>query len=274
MSLNTVSLVTLDQQTIRTLEREYQEDPNFRALLENTSEPYSLKNGVLYKDDKICVPRGSLRAAILHDTHDIPVAGHLGVRKTCGRLLQHYYWPALRDTVKEYITSCDVCQRTKVPRQKPFGLLKPLDPPQHNWQSITMDFIAPLPTTRRGHSAIFVVVDRLSKQMHVAPTKANASAPDIAKLFHEHVYRHHGLPAQIISDRDPKFLSKFWSALFRALGVKLSLSSAYHPQTDGQTEVLNSKVEEMLRAYTSHHQQDWMTSWLTLRSPTTLLFTP
>jgi hypothetical protein len=193
----------------------------------------------------------------LHDSHDIPSAGHLGVKKTTARISANFYWKSLRNTALEYVTSCDTCQRTKNNTQKPFGLLQPLKPPTQKWMSITMDFITPLPKTSRGHAGLFVVVDRLSKLVRIAATPVHADALQVARLFHTHVYRNHGLPQEIICDRDPIFMSKFWQALFGILRVKIRPSSAYHPETDGQTEVVNRKIEEILRCFVNHRQSDW-----------------
>jgi hypothetical protein len=120
-----------------------------------------------------------------------------------------------------------------------------------------MDFITPLPKTARGNAGLFVVVDRLSKLIRIAATPEKVDAPEVARLFHTHVYRHHGLPLEIISDRDPIFMSKFWTTLFGMLRVKLRPSSAYHPETDGQTEVVNRKVEEILRCFVNNNQSNW-----------------
>jgi hypothetical protein len=120
-----------------------------------------------------------------------------------------------------------------------------------------MDFIKPLPKTARGNAGLFVVVDRLSKLIRIAATPATVDAPEVACLFHTHVYRNHGLPLEIISDRNPIFMSKFWTTLFGMLHVKLRPSSAYHPETDGQTEVVNRKVEEIRRCFVDNNQSNW-----------------
>jgi hypothetical protein len=151
--------------------------------------------------------------------------------------------------MQDYVKACDIFQRTKNSTQKPFGLLQPLSAPTHKWASISMDFITALPKPSRGNAGLFVVFDRLSKLIRIASTPANVDAPEVARLFHTHVYRHYGLPLEIISDRDPIFMSKFWTTPFEMLRVKLRPSSAYHPETDGQTEVVNRKVEEILRCF-------------------------
>ena len=120
-----------------------------------------------------------------------------------------------------------------------------------------MDFITQLPKTRRGHDALLVVVDLYSKRAHLIPTTTDASAPETAQLFFDGVFKHHGLPLKIVSDRDSKFTSKFWKGLMRLLGTKLAMSTAFHPQTDGQTERMNKVVEEMLRTVVESRPRDW-----------------
>ncbi|KAJ9531466.1 hypothetical protein QJQ45_006912 [Haematococcus lacustris] len=163
----------------------------------------------------------------------------------------------MHKTVQEYVRTCDKCQRNKATNQLPPGLLQPLPIPSRNWQQVSMDFIGPLPATPRGHTMIFTVVDKLSKMIHLIPTTTTATAHDTARLFFDHIFKHHGLPEAIISDRDPKFTSDFWTSLFHLTGTRLLLSSAYHPQTDGQTERANRTVEDMLRPYVNDHKSDW-----------------
>ena len=142
----------------------------------------------------------------------------------------------MNNDVRQYVKSCDSCQRIKASQQVPGGLLQPLPIPARPWEQVSMDFIVQLPKTKAGFDAIVVFVDTFSKMTHFAPTKTTASAPDTARLFFDHIFRLHGLPKSIVSDRDAKFTSKFWKSLFQTLGTKLAMSTAFHPQTDGQTE--------------------------------------
>src|SRR3954468_687818 len=155
------------------------------------------------------------------------------------------------------IKSCDLCQCIKASQQVPGGLLQPLAIPTQPWEQVSMDFIIQLPKTKAGFDAIVVFVDTFSKMTHFVPTKTTASAPDTTQLFFNNVFRLHGLPKSIISDHDAKFTSKFWKTLFQTLGTKLAMSTAFHPQTDGQTERANQTLEDMLRAFTSYRQDDW-----------------
>ena len=156
--------------------------------------------------------------------------------------------------VYKYVTTCDSCQRNKPSNQQPAGLLQPLDTPTKRWEQITMDFIVQLPVTRKGSDAIVVFVDRLTKKAIFCATNTAITAPEVAKIFFNNVFRYHGLPKIIISDRDAKFTSNFWKTLFQQLGTKLSMSTAFHPLTDGQTERMNRTLEEMLRVYLTYNQ--------------------
>ncbi|CAI7802842.1 unnamed protein product [Closterium sp. NIES-53] len=186
---------------------------------------------------KIWVPNyAPLRQILLEEFHDVPYAGHFGSNKTLAGIAKYYYWPRMASDVQQFVTSCDTCQRMKSSKQKKTGLLQPLPVPEQPWQVVSLDFITGLPSTSRGHDSILVVIDKFSKMGHFIPTNATATAEATARLFFDRIITIHGIPATLISDRDPKFTSKFWKELMGLLGTKLAMSSAYHPQTDGQTE--------------------------------------
>ena len=145
----------------------------------------------------------------MHEHHDNIIAGHLGVDKTYENIARHFYWPKLIKDVKRYIKSCDTCQRNKPTNQNPAGLLQPLDIPTKRWERISMDFIVQLPTTRQGNDAIMVFTDYLTKRAIFQPTNTTVTAPEVAKIFFNSVFRYHGLPKVIVSDRDAKFTSHF-----------------------------------------------------------------
>ena len=150
------------------------------------------------------------------------------------------------------MASCDVCQRNKSSNKKLAGLLRPLEIPTRNWQHVSMDLIIQLPKTKSGNDAIVVFVDKLSKMSHFVATKTAISAPELAKIFFDTVFRLHGMPEVIISDRDTRFTSLFWRALFKSMDTKLAMSTAFHPQTDGQTERNNRTLEQMLRNFINY----------------------
>ncbi|KAJ9532845.1 hypothetical protein QJQ45_010962 [Haematococcus lacustris] len=266
--LTALSIVDPDPSFFSTFDRHAPEDPAYQAALSQVLSPPSPSSPThlqviesrLYTTStppRLYIPSSPLRAQLLHEAHDAHTAAHLGRAKTLERLQRHFYWPQMHKTVQEYVRTCDKCQRNKATNQLPPGLLQPLPIPSRNWQQVSMDFIGPLPATPRGHTMIFTIVDKLSKMIHLIPTTTTATAQDTARLFFDHIFKHHGLPEAIISDRDPKFTSDFWTSLFHLTGTRLLLSSAYHPQTDGQTERANRIVEDMLRPYVNDHKTDW-----------------
>lgn len=181
----------------------------------------------------------------------------MGLAKTLEAVRRHFHWPTLRTDVFQHVRSCHQCQVNKLSTQKPAGLLKPLQIPGRPWASVSMDFIVQLPKTKSGHDAILVFVDRLTKMVHFAPTTVTCTAADTAKLFIHHVVRAHGIPLSIVSDRDSRFTSRFWQATIPFLGTKLHMSTAFHPQSDGQTERVNKVLEDTIRHFVSPRQDDW-----------------
>lgn len=247
-------------------------DPFFAAaqerLRKKETAPYEIEDGLLYhKPSKgqrqlyipdVTLPDGhSLRARLLYELHDSPTAGHFGADKTYQELRRSYYWPEMQQIVREYVTTCNKCQGNKAVHRKRYGKMRSLPIPRKRWEDISMDLITGLPVTAAGHDAIVVFVDRMSKMVHAVPTTKTVSAEQLADIFINTVFLHHGLPKTIVSDRDPRFTSDFWQCIFRRLGTKLCMSSPYHPQTDGQTERANRTIVDTLRAYVSSKQTDW-----------------
>ena len=190
-----------------------------------------------------------LRQLVIREAHDAGYSGHFGIAKTLHKLQQQFYWPYLYADVADYCKSCVSCQRNKPSNRKPLGLLRPLELPHRNWDTVSVDFITQLPKTEDGYDAIMVVVDSASKRAHFVPTTTTASAGQTAHLFFDTVFRHHGLPKKIVSDRDSKFTAKFWQTLWNLVGTRLAMSTAFSPQTDGQTERCNRTLQEYIRAY-------------------------
>src|SRR5205807_9973954 len=156
----------------------------------------------------------------------------------------------------EYVRSCDSCQRNKATRHKKYGLLDPLDIPNRPWEDISMDFIVGLPESG-GQTKIWVIVDRFSKMAHFIPLSTDTPIKEIANIFLREVWYLHGLPSSIVSDRDSHFQSHFWLALMDSMTVDIRLSTAFHPQTEGQTERVNQVLEQYLRCYCSYQQDNW-----------------
>jgi len=198
-----------------------------------------------------------LRAGCLKLVHSHPFSGHAGITKTTEQFQRSYWWPQWRTAVEHHVQQCDSCQRNKPTNRKPAGMLQPLPIPGRPWESVSMDFITHLPETKRGHTSIFVVVDRLTKMTHIIATFDTASAADVAQLFTDNVVKLHGWPRDIISDRDSRFRGKFWTAFTQALNIDRKMSTARHPETDGQTERYNRVIQEMMRHYIGPTQTDW-----------------
>ena len=210
-----------------------------------------LREGLIYVPDDLDIKR-----TILQSRHDALTAGHPGQAKTLELVTRDYYWPQMTKFVNKYVETCDSCARTKSRRHAAHGQLQPLPVPQSRWTDISYDFITELPKSN-GYDAILVVVDRLTKMSHFIPTTTKVDAEGTALLFRQHVWKHHGTPERTVSDRGTVFNSKFLKALYELLGIKPLMSTAYHPQTDGQTERVNQNLEQYLRLYTTYLQDDW-----------------
>jgi hypothetical protein len=217
---------------------------------------FKVEGDLLYFEERLYIPQGPTRLRVLQSRHDFPAAGHFGFNKTLELISRDFWWPQMWKDVKEFVLSCDICSRSKTPRHRPYGLLQPLPVPRRPWSSVSMDFITDLPPSN-SFDSIFVVVDRLTKMAHFVPCKKTSSSEDTARLFLDNVYRYHGLPDDIVSDRGTQFVSKFWRSLFEILKVDIKLSSAFHPQTDGQTERVNQVLEQYLRCSINYQQDDW-----------------
>jgi hypothetical protein len=240
----------------------YQQDPAYVKALKQRhtrSDLLQVRGGYLYyAGERLYVPASTeLKTRILHECHDSPTSGHLGKDKTIEQVKRRFYWPGMDAEIARYVTSCDACQRNKPSQQATMGLLQPLPIPDRPWQQVSMDLITQLPRSSSGKDAIVVFVDKLTKMVHYEATTTTVSAPQLAALFFRSVVRHHGVPSSILSDRDARFTSHFWKALWGHLGTQLTMSTAFHPQTDGQTERANRTLEEMMRSFVNFKQTDW-----------------
>ena len=210
---------------------------------------FSIADKLLLYKGRIWLPSDiPIITTLLTEYHATPTGGHAGVAKTVARLMTNFYWPGLRDDVSRFVAQCVDCQVTKYETKKLAGLLCPLPVPSQPWYDLSLDFITSLPAYR-GNTVILVVVDRFSKGIHLGMLPPSHSALTVAKLFLDIVVKIHGMPRSLVSDRDPLFVSQLWQELFKANGTQLRMSSAYHPQSDGQTEVMNRVVEQYLHAF-------------------------
>nr|AAV31288.1 putative polyprotein [Oryza sativa Japonica Group] len=207
------------------------------------------EQGIVWLGERICVPDNKeLKDTIMKEAHETLYSIHPGSTKMYQDLKQQFWWASMRREIAEYVALCDVCQRVKAEHRKPAGLLQPLKIPEWKWEEIGMDFITGLPRTSSGHDSIWVVVDRLTKVAHFIPVKTTYTGNKLAELYMARVVCLHGVPKKIVSDRGSQFTSKFWQKLQVEMGTRLNFSTAYHPQTDGQTERVNQILEDMLRA--------------------------
>ncbi|GBG62710.1 hypothetical protein CBR_g31727 [Chara braunii] len=197
-----------------------------------------------------------LRVRAVAEFHDQAAAGHMGFHKTFARVSRLYVWPKRKDFVKDYVAECPTCQEVNSVNHLPYGLLQPLPIPEGRWQSISMDFIGSLcPPTPRGHDAILVIVDRFTKRARFIPCRYAINAHEVADIVFNRVVRDHGLPLSIISDCDPRFTNRLWRRLDEVYGTQLRFSSPYHPQIDGQTEITNTTLGDILRKIVRDDQQ-------------------
>jgi hypothetical protein len=215
-----------------------------------------MQNGLLYHANKLCVPASSVCLLFLQEAHGGGLMRHIGVRKTEDVLAAHFFWLKMRHDVERYVSWCTTCNKVKS-RLNPHGLYMPLPIPSVPWEDISMDFVLGLPRTKRGRDIIFVVVDCFSKMAHFIPCHKSDNASHVADLFFTKIVHLHGVPNTIISDRDAKLLSHFWRILWFKLGTKLLFSTTCHPQTDGQTEVINRTLSTMLRAILKTNLKLW-----------------
>jgi RNase H-like domain found in reverse transcriptase/Integrase zinc binding domain/Chromo (CHRromatin Organisation MOdifier) domain/Integrase core domain len=216
----------------------------------------SLPSGLWVKENRLVVP-DVLRESVLRACHDVISAGHPGVNRTLKLIEGSFWWPSFRSDVVRYVRTCISCQRNKSATSKPVGFLNPLPIPTEPFESISMDFVTELPLTVRGHDTLFVVVCRLTKMVHVAPCHHSLTASQAADLMLSLVFRLHGTPSSFYADRDKLWTSQFYQRWCSRLQIDLHLSSAYHPQSDGQTERMNRLLGEVLRHYVAPAQDNW-----------------
>jgi transposase InsO family protein len=244
------------------LRREFDADAALRefrdTVVRDRGEPWHVVDGLVLRGSRIFIP---LSSPLLHDVLQLAhSAGHEGIQKTLQRLRQDFIIDHDRRLVQDFVRSCVVCQRNKTEALHPAGLLQPLEVPQQVWSDISMDFIEGLPRVH-GKSVILTVVDRFSKHAHFIALTHPYTALSVAKAFFDAIVRLHGFPNSIVSDRDPVFTGHVWRDLFKLAGVQLRMSTAFHPQTDGQSEIVNKTIAMYLRCITGDRPRAWL-DWL------------
>ncbi|CAL8152810.1 unnamed protein product [Prunus armeniaca] len=216
-----------------------------RGEVENGTRKYYAKrgDGALVKGARLCVPskNAELKREIMEEAHCSTYTMHPGSTKMYRTLRAYYSWPHMKGDISKYVSRCLICQQVKAERHKPSGLMQPLPIPEWKWERIAMDFVFKLPRTSKGHDEIWETYP-LTK---------------LAKLFVDEIVRLHGAPVSIVSDRDPRFTSQFWKCLREAMGIRLQFSTAFHPQTDGQSERTIQTLEDMLRSCVLQFKDAW-----------------
>jgi len=222
---------------------------------------WKIEEDIVLKKGKVYVPKDEeLRAEVIWSHHDVLAAGHEGRWKTVELVTRNYWWPGVTRDVGKYVKGCDLCQRMKNRTEELAGKLKLSEVPQKMWTHLTVDFIIKLLVVA-GKDIILVVCDRLSKMTHFVAMTEGTSAEGLARLLRDNVWKLHGLPESVVSDRGPQFAAELTKELNRMLGIKTKLSTVFHPQTDGQTERMNQELEQYLQLFIENRQKDWP-EWL------------
>jgi hypothetical protein len=252
------------------LRNRYGQDLFFKTILENPKHyrNFEVNEGLVYlrvnSGKVLCIPKilvesWNVREIIIEEAHS--VLAHLGTTKTLTYLREHVWWKTMATDTAAYCDTCHTCHRSKPSNQKPYGLLNPLSMPSHPWESIGVDFVGPLPESKNRdgtYDTITTVICLLTRMVHLIPSRQDYKAWQVAELMFEQIYKLHGVPKNIISDRDSLFTSVFWKHLHELVGTKLRMSSAYHPQSDGATERANKTLMQMLRQCVNAKQKDWV----------------
>ncbi|QRW24234.1 Retrotransposable element Tf2 protein [Rhizoctonia solani] len=268
-----IALVTPEKELQQQIESSLDQDKSLEEILQflqNKSKAppsikrafkdYEMEAGLLFYQGQIVVPDvGTLRTDLLHIFHDSPLAGHPGRQQTLELISRDYYWPGIHANTYWHMDSCETCQRVRKPRYASIPP-QPLELPSRPWQHVSYDMIVDLPKDGNFDS-ILVIIDSFTKYGIFIKCSKKLKAPKLAELFLEHVWKQHGIPEKTVLDRGRVFNNKFLRALYKRLGIDPHFSSAYHPQSNGQTEQVNPSIEHFLRVYSGVNQRDW-TRWL------------
>ncbi|GJW31315.1 putative reverse transcriptase domain-containing protein [Tanacetum coccineum] len=236
-------------------------------LVENSKDPKKLRteklepraDGTMCLNGRSWLPcYGDLRTVIMHESHKSKYSIHPGSDKMYQDMKKLYWWPNMKANIATYVSKCLTCAKVKAEHQRPSGLLVQPEIPQWKWDNIMMDFVMKLPKSSQGYDTIWVIVDRLTKSAIFMPMRETDPMDKLARMYLKEVVTKHGIPVSIICDRDPRFASNFWRSLQKALGTSLDMSTAYHPQTDGQSERTIQTLEDMLRACVIDFGNGWV----------------
>ena len=261
--LAATTLVVTDKAWAERIKEAYDTDAVAKQQLESPQREYGkTAEGLLTFLGRVYVPT-TLRRELITEIHSLPGHGHQGVRKTKERIRRNYYFPGLSKIVNDVVTSCHVCIQNKSARHAPYGKLVTQETPARPWKSIALDFITKLPRSKdewtgKEYDAILNVTDRLTKYAYFVPYLESSTAEDLGGVLFKTIVTQHGVPDEIVSDRDKLFTSKYWTTLMALIGVKRKMSTSFHPQTDGQTERINQTLKAYLRCYINYQQNNWV----------------
>nr|GFB97984.1 DNA/RNA polymerases superfamily protein [Tanacetum cinerariifolium] len=251
----------IEPDLISRIKKAQKEDSEIWAIVENLDKQVEFRlddDNVLWQDTRLVVPNdATLREALLTEAHSSPFLVHPGSTKMYHDLKQYFWWSGMKTDVAMFVSKCLICQQVKIEHQRASGLLQPLDIPVWKWDEISMDFVTGLPRTQRRHDAIWVVVDCLTKSAHFLHIHKDYSVSKLVETFQQEIVRLYGTPSAIVSDRDLRFTSRFWKGLQKAWGTRLKFCTAFHPQTDGQSERTIQTLKDMLRSCAL----EWTCNW-------------
>jgi hypothetical protein len=241
----------VDEEVQKIIQKLSEGDPKFNCFWRDDK-------GVVWFCQRLVIPQDpDLKKEILDEAHLSKFTIHPGSTKMYRDLRENFWWSNMKGEIAEYVSGCDTCQRIKASHQKTACQMQPLSIPAWKSDDISMDFIVGLPPTPRKHDSIWVIVDQLTKTAHFIPVHTTYSAERYAEIYVDLIVRLHGVPKTILSDRGTQFVARFWAQVYESLGTKLTHSSSYHPQNDGQTERVNQIVEVMLRTCVIHFDKTW-----------------
>jgi hypothetical protein len=241
----------VDEEVQKIIQKLSEGDPKFNCFWRDDK-------GVVWFCQRLVIPQDpDLKKEILDEAHLSKFTIHPGSTKMYRDLRENFWWSNMKGEIAEYVSGCDTCQRIKASHQKTACQMQPLSIPAWKSDDISMDFIVGLPPTPRKHDSIWVIVDQLTNTAHFIPVHTTYSAERYAEIYVDLIVRLHGVPKTILSDRGTQFVARFWAQVYESLGTKLTHSSSYHPQNDGQTERVNQIVEVMLRTCVIHFDKTW-----------------
>ena len=258
-----ISAVASTSITSRITSLQYKLEQFAKEGLQKKDSPWIKQDGLVkWKNLMYISNDAKLHEDIIITNHNHPIAGHPGIKQTCDLIMSKYCWWTLQKDIKTYVKGCNTCQKVKAKNSTISTPLHPNEIPSSPWEIISINLIGPLPQSK-GKNTILVIVDQFSKMIHLFLIMDIVTSKGVTTIFCNSIFKLHGTPRKVISDQGPQFISSFMKDLYELLNIKANPSTAYHPQTDGQTEQINCEVKKYLWIYVNHRQTDWA-EWLAL----------